>query len=161
MVASGPMDSRRALLVLASTSGLMCCTLVVSTKGLSGGPAAITNDEADAASLDGSADAGETFASCAAAKDALPLAADGPQTIDPDFAGPLPPFAAWCDMTQDGGGWMLVNEDMLADTSAVAATEVRSAGGHDGLVIRVYADNAGCGSTGPRTEDRGPSTASA
>ncbi len=170
LTATGPMDSRRALLLLASTSGLMCCTLVVSTKGLSGGPAAIASDasieneasvEGDAAdatapdgSPDGSPDAGETFVSCAAAKAVLPFAADGPQTIDPDGVGPLPPFAAWCDMTQDGGGWMLVNADMLANTSAVAATEVRSMGDHDGMVIRVFANNVGCGMGGPRTEHR-------
>ena len=162
------MHSKIALLVLASTSGLVCCTLLVSTKGLSGGPGANAGDggdasaadaadaaeAADATLLDGSPDAGATFASCAAAKDALPLAADGPQTIDPDGNGPLPPFVAWCDMTQDGGGWMLVNADMVADASAVAATEVRSMGDHDGIVFRVFANNAGCGTGGPRTEHR-------
>jgi hypothetical protein len=47
---------------------------------------------------------------------------------------------------------MLVNADTRASTSGVASTEVRSAGEHDGLVIRVYANSAGCGGPGPRTE---------
>ena len=146
----------------------MCCTLVVQTNGLSGSPPASTADAGDAADAadaadggdlpdafprDGSPEAGATFVSCAAAKEALPLAADGPQTIDPDGAGPLVAFVAWCDMTQDKGGWTLVNADALADASGVAATEERSAGDHDGLVLRVYANAGGCG-TGPRPEHR-------
>ncbi len=115
------------------------------------GGAADGGDQADASPRDSSPDAGVTFVSCAAAKEALPLAADGPQTVDPDGAGPLPAFVAWCDMTQDEGGWMLVNADALADASAIAATEERSAGDHEGLVLRVYANASGCG-TGPRPE---------
>lgn len=46
-------------------------------------------------------------ASCQAAKDAG-NAASGPYRIDPDGAGGLPEFTGWCDMTEDGGGWLLV-----------------------------------------------------
>jgi hypothetical protein len=46
--------------------------------------------------------------SCAAIKDGVPSAADGPYTIDPDGAGGEPPLAAACLMSVLGGGWTLV-----------------------------------------------------
>ncbi len=51
---------------------------------------------------------------CALAKDCkdlkalAPNSADGKYTIDPDGAGPIVAYEAWCDMTHDGGGWTLI-----------------------------------------------------
>ncbi len=47
-------------------------------------------------------------ASCAAIAAAASVTpSDGVYWLDPDGAGPLPPFQAWCDLHADGGGWTL------------------------------------------------------
>jgi hypothetical protein len=40
---------------------------------------------------------------------ANPLAADGRYVIDVDGPGETAPFAVYCDMTTDGGGWQLIS----------------------------------------------------
>ena len=47
------------------------------------------------------------FASCRALHAGSPALASGAYTIDPDGTGPLAPFAAFCEMVEDGGGWTL------------------------------------------------------
>ncbi|MFZ4578705.1 MAG: fibrinogen-like YCDxxxxGGGW domain-containing protein [Myxococcota bacterium] len=47
-------------------------------------------------------------ASCATMLAAHPTAPTGVYTLDPDGAGPIEPYAAYCDMHADGGGWTLV-----------------------------------------------------
>ena len=47
--------------------------------------------------------------SCLALRDAVPDNASGVFKLDPDGpTGPVAPFTAWCDQTNDGGGWTLV-----------------------------------------------------
>ena len=57
--------------------------------------------------------------SCAAILANDPLAASGLYLIDPDGAGPIAPFRAWCDMTPGDAGWtygMIVDSDTSSNS---------------------------------------------
>lgn len=43
-----------------------------------------------------------------------PELSTGPHFIDADGAGPIGPAKVWCDMTTDGGGWILVARSVAA-----------------------------------------------
>jgi len=47
----------------------------------------------------------QTHTSCLQMLNANPSRPSGNYTIDPDGAGPIAPFTAYCDMTTDGGGY--------------------------------------------------------
>jgi hypothetical protein len=48
-----------------------------------------------------------TPASCRVIHERNPGEKNGTFTIDPDGSGPIAPFAVFCEMTADGGGWTL------------------------------------------------------
>jgi hypothetical protein len=135
---------------LAGLLGASCWTLTTDVEDLSSGrpppnDAAPSNDGGpldaqtppDARPVDGH--------TCEAIKKARPNSTDGTYRLDPDDDGPVAPFDAFCDMTRDEGGWMLVTPALLSDPIAVQTTPVTSADPvNGGAVIRVYANHRGC-----------------
>lgn len=69
-------------------------------------------------------------------------AIDGRYRIE---AGPNgEPIPAYCDLTDDDGGWMLVTPDMIFDEQSAWVTVVNAQDERGGLVLRVYANVYGC-----------------
>jgi hypothetical protein len=97
--------------------------------------------------IDAGPDAATRFSyrSCLDAKQAG-VAVNGFVLIDPDMTGPLAPFDAWCDMTTDGGGWMLVTEAMVEREVQTNVMLEQRADDRGGMVRRVYPTTFGCGS---------------
>lgn len=127
--------------------------LLPQTELLSQGPGTAAPDAGDGGGPQDSGDAAAPASSCKALKLTSPATPDGVQTIDPDGSGPIAPFQAWCDMTRDGGGWMLVTEPMIDGETGALATAVRSVGPNGGLVLRVYLNEQGCSNV-PKTRHR-------
>lgn len=97
-------------------------------------------DAVDATVADGPD--GPVYASCVEVRDAQAGAADGVYLVaaGPDGA----PVPVYCDLTQDGGGWMLVTRDMVASEQSLSVTVVAADDARGGLVMRVYANAEGC-----------------
>jgi len=85
----------------------------VSAACLEAPPGAPSGDDVDA-SVAGARDGGLDAApfvnrsTCATIHEDAAGLASGRQTIDPDGDGGAEPFDVYCDMTFDGGGWMMV-----------------------------------------------------
>lgn len=123
------------------------CLVTTSLSGLSDGVApAVDGGGTDAQSLPDSALPDVEYASCAAAKAALPNAKTGTYTLKP--GGAVAAFRAYCDMTDDDGGWMLVTPEMIASEESGMVTFSRSMDVNGGLVLRVYANAEGCENPG-------------
>ena len=120
-----------ACLATTSLSGLSDGVTVASDGGTTDGP--LGNDGAFSEI---------EYASCAAAKAALPSAKTGTYVIKPGAARPA--FRAHCDMNDDGGGWMLVTPQMIASEGSGAVTFMRGTDPNGGLVLRAYANSGGC-----------------
>ena len=145
------------MLTAAALIHASACSLTSLDGYSSGGPPATAPDGGDAlvpegGSADGSVDAGSeggvdaavVYRSCADVKVSAPGAPDGKYTIDPDGAGPVAPFEATCDLTSEGGGWMLVTLAMIADRKEVGVTREELADERGGAIVRGYANNNGC-----------------
>lgn len=139
---------------LVAPGGAAVSLLLLASACLLPATETLTGSRADGGASPGDGgDAGGAGTSCAAIKAARPQTPDGVQLIDPDGPGPAAPFSAWCDMTTDEGGWMLVTPAMLGAETAATVTPVTSTDGRGGLVLRIYVNGQGCGS-GPKSRHR-------
>ena len=84
-------------------------------------------------------------ASCQDALDAGSSHGDGLYWIDPNGGSPDDALQVFCDMTTDGGGWMLVTPAMVLQQEGRNATVVDGVDANGGLTKTVYANAAGCG----------------
>jgi hypothetical protein len=84
-----------------------------------------------------------TFESCAAAHAAVPNAPDGFFPLSGIDGGA--PIQAYCDMTQDNGGWMLVTPEMIVSQTFPGGTRVSSTDENGGLVVKNYPNDDSCG----------------
>lgn len=149
------MHARKALRVAIAIGAPAAIAVVgcFSFGDLSGGTAgaadAAPDVATDAAPVDANSpnDSGPvTYASCAAARAEAPTAPDGFFSITGSDGGA--PFQAYCDMTNDDGGWMLVTPDMIANESLQLVTSAHSVDENGGVIIEEYANEDQCGQDG-------------
>ncbi len=79
--------------------------------------------------------------SCSELREQRPALQNGAYVIEPSA---LAARRVYCDMAEDGGGWMLVTRDLLAQEAAERATVAFSEDEHGGLVVTTYANSPGC-----------------
>lgn len=101
-----------AILAVASTGGNIRLLLINTSNRLE-------NAGTAASSGGGAAQQAALPVSCQAALSAGNTTS-GRYTIDPDGAGAFPAFSAYCDMTTDGGGWLLLGYNDQTSTFSTA-----------------------------------------
>ncbi len=88
--------------------GVTCASGQTCLDGTCAKPPCTTNAQCPASAAKCEASTCVVPADCSEIKGLNREATSGKYTIDPDGAGGLEPFDAWCDMTTDGGGWTIV-----------------------------------------------------
>ena len=66
--------------------------------------------------------------SCQQLKQVNPNLPDGVYALDIDGAGPMMPFQAFCDMTTDGGGWIVCYQHNVVDVEEMTHSTVTNMG---------------------------------
>jgi hypothetical protein len=108
--------------------------------------ACTSSAECDNAHVCGATASCELPLTCRALKRAHDAAPDGHYTIAPDGE----PRDVYCDMTKEGGGWMLVTPDMVAsETSTSLLSDSVEVDPNGGLIMTLRPKAAGCNTTTP------------
>lgn len=137
---------RLALPVGLFTLGVLACgcSLLIPLDDLAG-------PDASSCQKDGDCDPGllcvtarcSHAASCQLLKQQRPETPDGTYALSPPGT-PDQTLSAFCDMTRDGGGWMLVTSDMLESETKAWVTTKRLTNAQGGLVLTLFPE-ARCG----------------
>lgn len=140
----------------AFAGALAACSLTTSLDGFTtGSSGAVPAGDGGADVADGSSDAvaAPLYASCRALLAAVPTSKDGFYDLDPDGPGPKAPFKGYCDMTNDEGGWLRIDETLVDGAVRVGVTAVPAKDSGGGLALRIYGNIPGCSDESEHARD--------